>query len=387
MTIIGLETYALLLAWYQLSIGVRTDEAKYLLDIPYPHPPLARFIISIFDSWQYHELFWRIVFATLMIQFVWFVVALLHNAKPSVRFAASLCWLLSAAVVLQAGTVMMAVLTALQALVFVWLFLRNRSPAGQEYLVALFWLISLFTAYQAVLFLPLVWAILRRSGISFFRQIVLLGVPVFLLALYTLSNPLVPASMITHAGKDAGETLLMHLLGALHLWILAGSIVLSIVGTIGLFLKPKAGLLLSLGLVAAYVFISRFDYYAILFAPLLIAGTVNLLRRFPALSTPLIVLMPIGLAVCLVTVPPSPASTVPEVYERIDARSGEGEILITGSFGHEWQYGTSSVVRRYDLAFLDTARAVICIRPCEEMQQQAAWERLSDTPVRIWVRR
>jgi len=41
---VALQIYALLLAGVQLLGGVRTDEAKYLLNIPYPHPPLARFL-------------------------------------------------------------------------------------------------------------------------------------------------------------------------------------------------------------------------------------------------------------------------------------------------------------------------------------------------------
>lgn len=392
ITVIGFELYALLLAGYQMSIGIRTDEAKYLLDIPYPHPPLARFILNLLDGWQYQEFFWRVVLATLMIQAVWLVIDLVKDAKPQVCIAAAACWLLSAAVVLQAGTVMMVVVTALQALMLVWLILRERQT--QPYLLALVWLACLFSAYQAVLFLPLVFFLFRKMKMGMGQALMLTGAPIALLALYTLTNPLVLASMVNQAGKDAAETLLQHLLGTVNLWLIGGSIVLSITGTIGLLLRPKAGLLLSLFLVCAYVFVARYDYYAILFTPLLIAGAVLLLRRFPSMAIPIIASMPVGLVVSLIMASYATVSIVPSIYGAIGARSGQGDMLITGSFGHEWQYGTSASVRRYNSLFLEDARAVICLQPCEEMQRlpagaggQTQWERLDGAPVEVWIRR
>ena len=45
--ILPLQAWAILLAFVQtLGGGVRTDEAKYLLNIPYPQPPLARWILG-----------------------------------------------------------------------------------------------------------------------------------------------------------------------------------------------------------------------------------------------------------------------------------------------------------------------------------------------------
>lgn len=383
VTIIGCEVYALLLAAYQLSVGVRTDEAKYLLDIPYPHPPLARFILSLLDGWAYQELFWRAVLATLVIQAVWLIIDLLKEKTVLVRIAGTACWLLSASVLLQAGTVMMVVFTALQALVLVWLYLRDR-PA-QPYLLALFWLASLFTAYQAVLFAPLVYAVFRRSKTGFVWTCILCLVPILLLALYTLTNPLVPASMLNQAGMNASETLLQHLLGTVRLWLLGGSVVLSIIGLIGLLVRPTFGLIGSFLLVAASVFIARYDYYALLFTPLLVAGAVSLLkadRLFPLVP---ITLMPLGLLFSLTCVSYNATSVVPHVYAAIDAHGGTGVVLINGSFGHEWQYGTSSIVERYHPLFTDEARAVICLSACSEMHQKIHWERLDNVPVEVWI--
>lgn len=389
LTIIGLEVYAVFLAIHQLSIGVRTDEAKYLLNIPYPHPPFARFIISLFDGWQYHEIAWRIIFATLVIQSVWFFYDLVKHEKRSLQIAIMGSWLLSSAVILQSGTVMMAVLTALQAVVLIWVFLRRES--AEPHVVALFWLTSLFTAYQAVLFGPLVLAIFLRSRIGIARSLLLVGAPVFLLFLYTLINPFVPASMFNHVEKDATETLLQHTVGAMQLWLLGGSIVLSIVGTIGLCIRPKAGLLLSIILIFSYVFLSRYDYYAILFTPFFVAGTLLFLRRFPLYASMFLLSMPFGLASVLWYMPPSPTSGVAQVFAAIEEHSknpsvSQDVIFISGSFGHDWQYRTKRTVLRYQPDAIDTAYAVICLHSCEEMNQQAAWQRLDDVPVEVWMR-
>lgn len=385
ITILGFELYAVLLALHQLQIGVRTDEAKYLLDIPYPHPPLIRFILSLLDGWPYHELFWRVVFATLLVQAVWLILDLLKGSKM-MQIAAAMCWLLSTSILLQAGTVMMVVVTALQVLVLVWLLLRDRP--SQPYLIALYWFICLFSAYQIVLFGPLVFALLRKSKTTVFKSLLLIGVPFGLLVLYTLTNPFVIASMANQAGKDASETLLQHAIGTLSVWSMGGSIMLSIIGTIGLLLRPKTGLLLSFLLVFVYVFIARYDYYALLFTPLFMAGLVLFLEQKRLLPVVPIVLMPIGLMLALQFISSGTTSIVPQVYGALDGQVGDtGLVLINGSFGHEWQYGTSHTVLRYHPLFTGEAVAVICLQTCTDMQHQTDWERVSGVPVEAWVRR
>lgn len=392
ITILGFEFYALLLVAWHMHIGVRTDEAKYLLDIPYPHPPLIRYILSLLDGWAYQELFWRVVFATLLIQAVWLILDLLKGSKM-MQIAGAACWLLSASVLLQAGTVMMVVVTALQALMLVWLLLHDRP--SQPYLIALLWLFCLFSAYQIVLFGPLVFALLRKSKTTVITSLVLIGVPLALLALYTLTNPLVIASMANQAGKDASETLIQRVVGTFSVWSMGGGVVLSAIGTIGIFLRPKAGLFLSFILVLAYVFLARYDYYALLFTPLFMAGAVLLLRERYLFPVAPLVLMPIGLIASLLFISPGTTSIVPQVYGALDGlMSDVGTVLINGSFGHEWQYGTSRTVLRYRPSLTDGAAAMICLQPCTQMQGfpvgqtgQTDWKRLEDVPVEVWVRR
>lgn len=380
----GLEIYALACAFYQFSLGVRTDEAKYLLDIPYPHPPLARFILSLLNGWAYEEIFWRIVFATLLVQAAWLILDSLKQCKPIVQTAGVAAWLLSASVLIQAGSVMMVVLTALQALLLVRLSLRDRPV--QPYLLGLFWLGSLFTAYQAILFFPLVFGLLQRSRCGIRRMFFILAVPVGLLALYTLTNPLALASFANQAGQDASETLLQHLTGTIRLWAIGGSIVLSTAGTFGLLLRPKAGLIFSFLLVIAFVFLARYDYYAVLFTPLFIGGLILLLRHLPSASVSLMTLMPVGLVLSLMVATYNTVSIVPRITHVIDASSGTGDTLIVGGFGHDWQFYSSRPIHPFSTSLLPEAHAVVCLAVCEEMQHQTGWRRLADEPVEVWVR-
>ncbi len=387
IAVIGLQLYAVALALWQVHIGVRTDEAKYLLDIPYPHPPAARFVFSLLDGWQHQELFWRIVLATLLVQAVWLVIACVKGSSRFVAIAAALSWISSTAVLLQAGTVMMAPLTAVQGLVFVWLSLRASDSRGYAGVIALFWLLSLFTAYQAVLFAPLVWVTLGRTGVSFSRKAAYIGIPIALLGLYTLTNPLAAASMVSHAGNGADPLLSDRLTGLLRLWMIGGGIVASIAGTAGLFVRPRFGTLMSFLLVSAYIFLSPADYYAILFTPLCVAGVILLLQTAGRVALPLGFLMPVGLLCSLLLVAWPQPGVVSLMMKAIDATDGSGYVLISGTFGHDWQYASMTPVLRYDPSRLDGARAVVCRISCTEMRDQPQWVQLLNVPVETWVRR
>lgn len=384
--VIGFQMYALALALFQMQIGVRTDEAKYLLNIPYPHPPAARWVFSLLDGWMWPDMFWRIVMATLLVQAVWLISGMLHDTTRTQRGAAMAAWLLSAAVVFQAGTVMMAPLTALQALVFLWLLLRGRDNSAIAGLIGLFWLLSLFTAYQAVLFAPLVLAVFYRTNISWWKKALLFLIPLILLDLYTLTNPLAAASMLNHAGKDATQTLLQRGIDTGWIWLIGGSGALSIAGTLGLLIRPRWGLIFSFLLVAAYVFLSRYNYYAILFTPLFIAGLIRLLRTMPHMALPVAALVPVGTLWLFALYPPPAPSVVPQVMETVRKNGQDGEILIAGSFGHEWQHASTAPVRRYHSRFLVDAAAVVCLVPCEEMATQSRWIRAENTPVEVWLK-
>lgn len=383
---IGLQAYALALAWWQLSIGVRTDEAKYLMNIPYPHPPLARWIINITEQWSWHEVFWRIAFATLLVQAVWLIWDLVRNLRTSQRAAVVVAYLSSAAVLYQAGTVMMAPLTALQMLVFVWLLLRAKDNTSHAALIGLFWLASLFTAYQAVLFAPLVAAVLLKLRMPRWHQFLLFVIPLALLMLYTLSNPLALASMVNHGGKDAAQTLSFHFTETLWIWAIGGSGLHSILGTFGLAMKPRWGIIGSFILVTAYVFLSRYDYYAILFTPLLATGFTVFMVRFPRLALPVAFLLPLGTLLIIHGRPPQTVSA--QLPQQVMERAGDfsGDVLINGSFGHEWQFATPHPVLRYDKTLLPQAGLVVCLQECPDMTRQPHWMQLPALPVDVWMK-
>ena len=387
--IIGLEVYALLLAGWQMYGHVRTDEAKYLLNIPYPHPPLARSILQATEWLPVQELFWRAMFATLLIQAVWLVWYIAPRLQPSRRVALAFGWLLSAAVIFQAGSIMMAPLTALQGLVFVFFLLRTdidlKRSAGW---VALFWLVSLFTAYQAVLYAPVVWTVLRRTRISFIVRGLCFLVPVGLVGLYALSNPLSLASFVLAGGGNAAMTLSAKLSQLLLAAGAGGSVFFSLAGVLGMLRMRAWALLASLILVCAFVFVSYHGYYAILFTPLFVGGTALLLRKVDIPQAVLLVAMLVGLVGLHRFAPLAPASDARRVVRSLDLRPGKGALVLFGSFGHEWQYESPVAVRRYAQGILSGAQAVVCTEPCPDLSvgARAEWTKVQALPVDAWIR-
>jgi len=296
MLIAGLEVWAFVLAFAQsLGGGVRTDEAKYLLNIPYPQPPLARTILGWTEAWPFQEMFWRIVFATLLVQAVWLVWDLGRDLPREHRFVLALGWLLSASVLFQAGTLMMAPLTALQGLIFVWLALNRSLPMslnensatgsglflrgrGTTLMIGMLWLASLFTAYQAILYLPLPWMILRRRNAPLWEQVLYLGFPIVLLTLYTLTNPLAVASFMNAGGENLDIPFAFWFWYLARLWITGGSLALTILGIIGMIRSRNLALLGAFLLTSVFCFVSFRDYYDILFTPLFVGGAFLYLR-------------------------------------------------------------------------------------------------------------
>ncbi len=378
-----LELYAALLAFLQLLHGVRTDEAKYLLNIPYPHPPLARFILHLNDSWPFQEFFWRFIFASLCVQAVWLVLKLAHDLKPKARLALAILWFGNSAIIFQAGSIMMAPLTALEAWVFLYLLLRDDDAHDNAGFVGLFWLASLFTAYQAVLFAPIVWVLLRRSRASLVWQILYFCIPLALLCLYTLTNPLTIASMLIHADHSSISAL-SKVKEFLDVWFLGGSIVLSIVGLYGIIRNKQWAILCSFIPVAAYISLARFDYYAILFLPLSMAGVVAIFRKrqLPPLS------IAAGVIACSIllfihALPLNTSDPAREVMRTINAQHLSGPILINGYFGHEWEYESGLPILRYNRSLLPNAAAVVCTEACSELSN-IGWRRVENLSPGVW---
>lgn len=390
LAVVLLEGYAILLALTQSLSGVKTDEAKYLLDVPYPHPPLLRFFMGLTEPLPFQELFWRLVLATLLVQAVWIVADLVREWHVEKRLTLCVMWLTAGSLMLQAGSIMMAPVTALQGLVFVWLLLRNQRPEtrNQRQLgwIALFWLASLFTAYQAILYAPIVWMIFRRAGMDRAKTALAVGVPVALVVLYVLQNPLAIESFVSAGGQNPDVGFTDKLSTVVIAWLASGSVILSMVGLSGMLRKRAFAFSLSFLLVCAFLFVSFRAYYPVLFLPLLIAGVAsseNTLRRVHIILALQIVVAALILAQTPLSVSPSPAR---RVMERINELPGAGTVLIQGSFGHEWQYESESPVLRFRTALVSKAKAAVCLVSCPEIAHYGFYQ-VQNLPEEVWVRK
>src|SRR3989338_3526826 len=265
LAIIGLQGFAVLTAMLHTHLGVHTDEAKYLLNIPYPHPPLLRWIMGLTDGWQHQELFWRILFASFLIHGVWLVADMARSLPREKRITVAGLWLFSGALLLQSGTLMMSCITAVQVLFLLWMLSRPEFLRKWSVLVAALWLEMLFTAYQGILFAPLVWVTLQRADVGLQKRLFLFLVPIGLLVLYTLTNPLAIAAMGFVGTMGSGVPLEEFLSRGLRLWLIGGSGVLSILGILGMIRSRHWALLCTLILVTLYCLVSYREYYAILF--------------------------------------------------------------------------------------------------------------------------
>ncbi len=399
----GLQILAIALANWQMLGGVRTDEAKYLLNIPYPHPPLMRWIFSLTESLPFQELFWRFLLATIVVQAVWLVWDMTRTFHLEDRILVCAAWLLSAAVLTQAGTITMAPIMAVETLVFLWLRTRPDITDRRSALIAGMWMITLFTSYPGILLLPLAWDVLRRSGCSRKEMVVYILGPVALLVLYTLTNPLALAIMLVHRNEGVGTGISTQIAGFTRLWLIGGSGIASVVGTWGIITsinKRDWPLVLSALLVSAFVFFSITPtYYAILFTPFFVAGlwTVFHQKRHPH-AFPLLGCLIFSVAIITWFVQPArfpgPAREVIQAIQSEHpfpgadfAGAATGSILISGTFGHEWQYESRTEIRRYRPEFVKDAVAIVCLNACEPMFDTSEWKRLHDVPVETWVRR
>lgn len=394
--IVGLEVYALLLANLQALGGVRTDEAKYLLSIPYPHPPLLRWIMHLTEFVPFQEMLWRFLLASLVIQAVWFVWDLSKDLDLEDRMALCGGWLLSSAVILQAGSIMLAPVSAVQMLVFLWLR-RQKHVERYAGFIALFWFASLFTAFQAILFLPFIIDVFARMTLPRREKIMYVALPILLLTLYSFSNPLVLAGIAIHGSGGLHSTLMDRALGVGTLWVFGGSLVLGLVGTAGVLRSRDPFLLSTFALVILFDAVSvPYPYYAILFTPLFIEGTRLLLkatthRRFFFRDThtsafPLLTFL-IGASVVIVFLRPPPLqpTNARAVMQAIAARGNDGDIAIQGSFGHEWQYESPFFVERYRTGNIANVQAIVCLNHCPTVSAPERWKKMEVEGVEVWV--
>jgi hypothetical protein len=256
--------------------------------------------------------------------------------------------------------------------------------------MALLWLASLFTAYQAILFLPVVMAVFWRLKLPRWQRLIALVGPVLLLVLYTAMNPLAFASMITASGQNlGGGTVFTALRGVAWLWLLGGSLVLSVLGTIGMFSARRWPLILSFLFVAGFIFLSFRPYYSILFTPLLLAGLASSPSLMRRTGTILLATLVCALVLIPISFPRFGPSPVPAVYAAVQKAGipAGATAIIAGPFGHEWQYGPYTVRRMItNPQLLDSARVAVCLSDCPDIRGRAGWEILPGVPVEVWVR-
>lgn len=388
-----LEVYALLLTFLQMQGGVRTDEAKYLLSIPYPHPPLLRSFFALFTAMPAQEFFVRFVLASLLVQAVWLLLDLGYILSPVRRMTLAASWLLSAAFVLQAGSIMMAPCTALFGLFFVWLSLRPE-PLEARFvpLLGCVWFIALFSAYQSVLYLPLLVAVLRTAHVSWRRIFVLLGVPLVLLALYTLTNPLILASMLNAGTQDAPLGTGVRFANVVRIVLLAGSGFVSIAGLFGILTGGRWDHQLTLLLLLGFIATTSQQYYAILLTPILIAGMMTLLAKRRIIGALFLPLQIVATTVLVLQYHPELEPTPARETMRFLREHGiTGPVLIDGYFGHEWQYESASPILRFTQTLSssveETAQAAVCTKKTCEEDFGDAWVKLDGAPVEVWAKK
>lgn len=392
VSILCLEILALALALAQMSVGLVSDEAKYLLSISYPHPPLLRSILGWTASMPMHEFFWRFVFASFLLQAVWFVWDLGDVLTRPRRIVLAASWLLSSAVIVQSGMIVMATASALSGLLFLWWTLHP-APPKKPAMLACLWLVALFSSYQSFLFAPLVFSALWRFEKSRMKIFLYFILPIVLLAFYSLTNPYALVLMFKISGQDMVLPFMERFTNIAWVWILAGSGLLSIIGTIGIVSSVRLDLVAAFGMLLGYIVLSSASYYAILFTPLLIGGLFLLFckrRLHPGLFIA-------GQAVCTVLIVILAFPEFKTTPSRAEMRAlmphaPTGTVIIDGFFGHDWQYESPLPVRKFnqELSALAEAKAgvFICTKEsCEENVNDELWVRAPDMPLPTWLKK
>lgn len=399
-----LQAYAVVFALWQNMNGVRSEEAISLLNIPSRDPPLIRTILHRTEFITWGDFFWRIVFATLLIQAVWFIYETAHGLSKKFRLLLCGAWLFSASLILNAGTVTTTQLTALQALLFILLltmeqdtktgglltrfkryikaekepsaimhFLHDVLHGNDErlaFLVGSLWLLSLFTSFSIILFFPIVVLLLLRSDTPHWKKILYFWSPVFLLIAYTLRNPLLAAHALhLLSSQDPSIPLLHHLSFGISMWAIGGGLAVSILGTWGIIALRRRELLASLLLVFAASVFSPTASESILFLPLFIGGAYFLFHQKKYTIHPIIVsagalVMMVYIVVFFPRLRPNVAR---DILAHIPMHDSTASILLVGPYTYEWSYYSLLPVIRYSEKLKNPiADYMICVQACPE---------------------
>ncbi len=396
IAIVLLEVIACFAVYIHLKSGVLTDEAKYLLSIPYPHPPAVREMMAWTKGWEWQEWFWRLVFASMMIQSIWLFASAQIMQEKKLMSIIALCFLFSPAIFLQSGTIMLVVPAAAFGMLMVCALLHpSKTTKIPTILFGILWLFALLSVYHNILFAPLVWSAMHASqGTVREKKICFYG-PILLLILYSLSHPLALASMIGVTKTHTSLGLMARGWQIAHTVLLGGG-VLTLTGIIGAILQKNRPLLLSLFATLALIFLSPQNYYAILLVPSLLAGTLFLLKQEKAKPKILLALhIPLSILIITQNFPSQAPSVARETMAWLSTNQQmtDALILIDGPFGHEWQYYSPLPLRKFSptlrLEVEKQSQLLICTKQtsCESDIDETLWKRKTGATLEVWERK
>ncbi len=374
-----------------MHLGIHTDEAKYLLGIPYPHPPLFQFLLSSIDGWAFQEQFVRFIFAFALLSGSWIVWQLVDARYGKARFILVMSYFLAPGVLLYSGTVFMSLLTSIEFLLFLWLYDMSQKKSGLGWIpcvTGFLWLITLSTALQGILIAPLVFVILRRT-LPGVKGMFIWLLPILVFFVILGANPLSIASFAVHPGHLFDSHWKEFTLEALKLWFVAGGF-LSILGTFALLYRRDIPVLLSFSILCAYTLTSSQPYYAIILVPFVVFGCTRIVdilehyRHFFVCSTVCCTLF-----VLYSSVVSAPEFRVRDFMHHLPSNvlQSSGNLMISGYFGHEWQYESPLPIRKFSQAALNGAIAVVCIKQCEKsVTEDGHWKQFSTSPFPVYIR-
>ena len=382
---------ALLLSIYHVQLGVHTDEAKYLLGIPYPHPPLFQFLLSSIDGWAFQEQFLRLLFAFALLSGSWIVWQLSDARYGKARFILVMSYFLAPSVLLYSGTVFMSVLTSIEFLLFLYLYDKSQKQPGAAWIpcvTGFLWLVTLSTALQGVLIAPLVFVILRRT-LPGAKGMLIWLLPILVFFAMLGANPLSLASFAVNPGHLFSTQWRDFIGEALKVWLVAGGF-LSILGTFALLLRRDIPVLLSFAILCGYILASPQPYYAVLPVPFLVFGCTRILDILEKYQRIFSCITVCSTLIILYHFAPSTSEfRVRSFLGHLPANvlQSSGVLMISGYFGHDWQYESSLPVRKFSQSALNDAIAVICIDHCKNsVTEDSHWKKFSDVPFPVYIR-
>jgi hypothetical protein len=234
---------------------------------------------------------------------------------------------------------------------------------------------------------------LLRFEKSRFKVCAYLCIPIALLALYSLTNPYALTMMFHISHQDMVIPPMTRIMTISWVWILGGSGLLSLIGTLGILSSVRIDLVAVFGLLLGYVVISSASYYGIVFTPLFVGGLFLLFckrRLHPGLFVT-------GLALSTMAMVFLSRPTFRETPARAEMRAlasyaATGTLLIDGYFGHDWQYESPIPVRKFsqDLSSDAEKKAdiFVCTKTdgCDGDINDELWVRLLGTPLPTWLR-